>query len=120
MPAKTLPPDAVRANRENLARVKKLLKERGHNQRYIAEKLTVSEATVSKWFSGQQNMTYGQFRRLMALLHAKPNEVMGGPEEQARLARYDALTRLAGDMTDEQLAALEAVAQQLAAPRKNR
>ena len=114
MPDKPMTPEQISRNRALMAPVKAALKERGFNQRYIAEKLNVSEPTVSKWLSGRQSMSYEQFRSVAALIGAKPKDLMGGPEDNARLTRYEALAALASTMTDDQLAALEAVARQLA------
>ena len=118
MPDKPLDDAQIRANQARMAPVKAALKRAGYNQRYIAELLGVSEPTVSKWLSGRQGMSYEQFHRIAGLLDAAPRDLMGGPEDNARLTRYEALARLAGAMTDDQLAALEAVARQLAAASK--
>lgn len=114
MADKHMTPEQIARNRALMAPVKAALKLQGYNQRFIAEKLCVSEPTVSKWLSGRQSMSYEQFRSIAALIGAKPTDLMGGAEDNVRLSRYEALAKLAADMTDDQLAALEAVARQLA------
>jgi transcriptional regulator with XRE-family HTH domain len=115
MADKQMTPEQIARNRALMAPVKAALKAHGFNQRFVADKLNVSEPTVSKWLSGRQSMSYEQFRSVAALIGAKPTDLMGGVEDNARLTRYEALAKLAAEMTDEQLAALEAIARQLAA-----
>jgi transcriptional regulator with XRE-family HTH domain len=114
MADKQMTPDQIANLRRLMAPVKAALKRAGFNQRYVADRLGVSEPTVSKWLSGKQGMSYEQFHAVAALIGASPKDLMGGPEDRARLTRYEALAALAGAMNDDQLAALEAVARQLA------
>lgn len=118
MPDKALTPAEIDLNRKSVAGLRTWLKRSEYNQRLLAEALDVSEATVSKWLSGKQSMTTAQFCQIAGILGAEPEELMAGPEQRARSARYARLAKLAGQMTDEQLRALEGVAAQLAGPSK--
>lgn len=120
MPDKKLSSSEIAANRSDMAGIRAWLKYRGHNQRFIAEALGVSDATVSKWLSGKQSMTVAQFRQIAGLLDATPEELMAGPEQRARSSRYQRLASLAARMTDDQLQALEVVAAQIVPPEDQR
>jgi transcriptional regulator with XRE-family HTH domain len=119
MPDKPLTAAEIAAKARRLALLRARIKTSGHNQRSIAEKLEVSEPTVSKWLSGKQAMTVEQFCEIAALIGAEPEEVIGGPEGKARVIRYRELASIAAELTDEQLKALEAVARQMV-PRSNK
>lgn len=109
-PTKALPPAEIAQNREAIASLRAWISEHAHNQRFIAEALGVSDATVSKWLSGRQSMTMRQFMAVCAAIGAKPEEVLGGKAQQERLARYRPLAEAVGEMDDQELEALVAVA----------
>jgi len=103
MPDKSLTRAEIAENRKNLRFVKPWLNHRGLNQRELAERMTISEPTVSKWLAGTQSMTVAQFHQIAAILDAKPEELMFAPPAKERATRYRRLAELAGALSDEDL-----------------
>lgn len=111
VPDKALTPDEIDRNRKLLRHVKPWLKHRDLTQRRLADLLDVSEPTVSKWLNGKQAMTVAQFQAVASLVNATPEEMMLPPDRSPRALRYRDLARIAGRLSDQQLAALTTLAE---------
>ncbi|MBR0649534.1 helix-turn-helix transcriptional regulator [Roseomonas terrae] len=117
MADKSLSAEEIERNHRFAAPLRAWMKRSKHNQKYIAEQLNVSEPTVSKWLSGKQTMSVPTFMAIAGLLGARPEEALGGPEYRERAARYQKLSEIVARLSDEQLKALENIADQLAPAR---
>lgn len=104
--------------------VKDIIRERrvilGLTMKEVADKVGVSEATISRWESGEiANMRRGAISSLSKALNISPNEIMGWdpapdssplaavpqytPAEQSHLEKYRAITDDHKDAIDNQL-----------------
>ena len=104
--------------------VKDIIRERrvilGLTMKEVADKVGVSEATISRWESGEiANMRRGAISSLSKALNISPNEIMGWdpapdssplsavpqytPAEQSHLEKYRTITDEHKDAIDNQL-----------------
>lgn len=60
-----------------------LLRVRGHNQTWLAERMNVTRATVSNWLGGRSEMKLGDLDRIAELLHTTPAKLYTPFEEVA-------------------------------------
>lgn len=119
MPDKPLDPAEIRVNRERLRFVRPWLRYRGLSQRHVADALSVSEPTVSKWLNGTQTISIAQFFAIAELLGAKPEDILGGgPGAQGRGRRYRRLAELAEAMSDQTLDTFIAAGEEMVQSRK--
>ena len=88
MADKQLTPAEIAARREQLRYLTVWLDYRGVTQRRLAERLSVSEATVSKWLGGTQAMSVAQLATIAQLLDCEPYELLCAPHETATAKRY--------------------------------
>ncbi|MFA5848845.1 MAG: helix-turn-helix transcriptional regulator [Bacteroidales bacterium] len=58
----------VRLHADITVRVKQLLKEKGYNQKQLAEKLDKSPSEINKWLKGDHNFTLKSIAKLQAEL----------------------------------------------------
>lgn len=80
---------------KDLVKMKRL--EYGLTLKQVAERVGVTEATVSRWESGDiENIRRNHIAKLAEVLHISPMAILGRPSEQeARLLKYAELfTRL--------------------------
>jgi transcriptional regulator with XRE-family HTH domain len=82
-------------------------------QREVAEVLGTSEATVSKWLGGSQQMTVGQLRQIAHLLKAKPEELLTPPADAAATALLSEIADMVNKMDEPALKAWVEMARQL-------
>lgn len=86
----------------------------GLNQAQIADRLQVSQGTVSKWFRGAQGMSVEQFQRLAEVCGVTPLDLLleppspGEPPRSHRLLH--ALALLSGPEADQVIAIAESLA----------
>lgn len=78
------------------------IRKTGLRQKDVAFTLGVSEATVSKWFRGEQRMSVGQLRQIAILLKVPVGDLLQAPDD-ARLGQKveDTLTVM-DRLTDEE------------------
>lgn len=113
MPEKGLTPEQEQFNRNVLRFVRPWMRFRKLSQRVIAERMDVSEATVSKWLNGRQTITIAQFSTLCRILTASPEDVLcGTPQDMHDGGLMRRLAELSQSLTDEQLRAMIAVGEQ--------
>lgn len=112
MPDKKLHPEMVRRNKEALRHVPEWLSYRKMSQRDLAERMAVSEATVSKWLRGTQAMSMGQFEQIASILDCKHEDLLF-PPLKSRGGRYRKLALSIEDLPDEALDALIVISRQM-------
>ncbi|MGV4856363.1 helix-turn-helix domain-containing protein [Acetobacter senegalensis] len=98
MKEKQLTPDEIAKNRHTLRFVKSWMKLRNVTQRKLAEDLSMSEPTVSKWLNGKVNMTLSQFVHVAEILNAKPEELLFDPSERDKSQKYKEAAELAENL----------------------
>ena len=105
---------ALAEQREALRHVRKHMKLRSFTQRMVAERFPTSEATISKWLRGGQQMTVGQLRILAHILGAKPEELLLPPDDAAAAVRARRVAELVARMPQDKLDAWVQVGEALA------
>ncbi|GFE94407.1 helix-turn-helix domain-containing protein [Acetobacter persici] len=98
MKEKQLTPEEVAKNRHTLRFVKSWMKLRKITQRKLAEDLSMSEPSVSKWLNGKVNMTLSQFVRVAEILEARPEELLFDPAEKDKAQKYKEAAELAENL----------------------
>jgi len=58
--------------------LKDIIKTKGYKQKWIAQKLGVSEVTVSNWVKGKSVPTKENYEKLSELFNIPLNELMNG------------------------------------------
>ena len=106
----------ISENASMLANVKSWLRSRHISQRKLAEKLGVSEPTVSKWLKGSQSMTLAQFRAIAQLLNAQPHQLLFPPGEAATADRFRDVVEIAEELKPDQLSAWVGVGRAMKPP----
>lgn len=101
MKEKQLTPEEVAKNRHTLRFVKSWMKLRKITQRKLAEDLSMSEPSVSKWLNGKVNMTLSQFVRVAEILEARPEELLFDPAEKDKAQKYKEAAELAENLDPE-------------------
>lgn len=74
---------AVKPREAVMRNISILLKVRGHNQTWLAERLNVTRATISNWLGGRSEMKLGDLDRIAELLHTTPTKLYTPFEEVA-------------------------------------
>nr|MBS0962686.1 helix-turn-helix transcriptional regulator [Acetobacter persici] len=77
------------------------MKLRKITQRKLAEDLSMSEPSVSKWLNGKVNMTLSQFVRVAEILEARPEELLFDPAEKDKAQKYKEAAELAENLDPE-------------------
>jgi transcriptional regulator with XRE-family HTH domain len=103
MPDKPLTSIEIERNRNLLRPLTLWLKLRKVTQRQLAEALSVSEGSVSKWLSGTQQMNLSQFQAIAAILKSDPFELLRAPGEAGSAQADKDVVALTQVMTPEQL-----------------
>lgn len=109
---------ALEEQRQALRYVRKHMKLRSFTQRMVADRFPTSEATISKWLRGGQQMTVGQLRILAHILGAKPEELLLPPDDAQAQARAQRVAELVARMPAEKLEAWLQVGDALANDKK--
>lgn len=92
--------------------------EKGLTMKELAEKVGVSEATISRWESGEiSNMKHKGIILLANALDISPNVIMGWedlpePPQEETPEKVKILAREAGDLSDVQIDLLRSMIQQ--------
>lgn len=88
---------------------------RNLRQKDVAQALGVSDATVSNWIAGKQQMSVGQLRQIAVLLKAEPGDLLRPPDEAGLSAKVEEtlglMDALTGPEWDAVLQAARAIAQ---------
>lgn len=113
MPDKILSESEIGLNREALRHIPAWLRLRGLTQRDLAERMGVSEATVSKWIQGKQSMTVAQFVAISRLLTVSPEEALMPPQETIAAHRYREIAEIVDTLSADDLAAFVAIGRSL-------
>lgn len=71
------PRDAIPRN------IRILLAAHGYKQSYLAQRLGVSEATLSNWLSGRHTMQLDDLDHIAEILHTTPAKLYTAPQEFA-------------------------------------
>ncbi len=114
MPDKILTPAEILRNKEALRYLPAWLRFRDLTQGQLAERMSVSEATISKWLQGKQRMSVGQLVTIAQILDTPWETMFEPPGEEGKGSRYKELAQAAQGLDDEGLAALSAVARSMA------
>lgn len=101
MKEKQLTPEEIAKNRHTLRFVKSWMKLRKITQRKLAEDLSMSEPSVSKWLNGKVNMTLSQFVRVAEILEAHPEELLFDPAEKDKAQKYKEAAELAENLAPD-------------------
>lgn len=118
MPDKVLSESEARLNREALRHIPAWLRLRDLTQRDLAERMSVSEATVSKWLQGKQSMTVAQFVAISRILGASPEEALMPPQDTGAAYRYREIAEIVDSLSPEDLAAFVAIGRSLQKKRR--
>lgn len=113
MPDKVLSEVEISLNREALRHLPAWLRFRRLSQHEIAERLGVSDPTVSKWLQGKQSMTVAQFFAIARILNAGPEEVLFPPPPNGAAERYREIAEIVEDMSAEDLQAYVTIGRSL-------
>jgi transcriptional regulator with XRE-family HTH domain len=89
------------------------LRFRGMNQRQLAERLGVKEASLSKWLAGTDNMRVGLLRQIARIVKAEDGDLMEPPPGKGLTSAVSDLMDAADGLDAEQLAHLAAMARLL-------
>ena len=113
MADKTLTPEEIERNRTALRHIPAWLRFRELSQVQLAERMDVSEATVSKWLQGKQRMSVGQFVLIAYILGTSPDKMLDPPGEDGSGSRYKELAESAQGLTDDELTHLAFIARSM-------
>jgi len=113
MPDKMLSESEIGLNREALRHIPAWLRLRSLTQRDLAERMGVSEATVSKWLQGKQSMTVAQFVAISRILGAAPEEALMPPPDAAVVYKYKEIAEIVDTLSSDDLAAFVAIGRSL-------
>ena len=97
-----------------LEHLSKWLRLRGLRQKDVAQALGVSEATVSQWIKGAQNMSVGQLRQIAVLLRAEPGDLLLAPNETDVPKKVEDTLRLMDRLSDDEWQTVLRIAQTIA------
>jgi transcriptional regulator with XRE-family HTH domain len=115
MADKKLTPEQIARNKQALRYVSEWLDYRSMSQRDLADRMQVSEATISKWLRGSQSMSMGQFEQIAAILECKHEDLLF-PPAKSRGGRYRKLAESIEDLPDDALDALIVISKQMKPP----
>lgn len=87
-----------------LEQLPKWIKLRGLRQKDVALALGVSEATVSQWINGGQQMSVGQLRQIAKLLQAEPGDLLCNPDEKSLTAQVEETLTVMDQLSPEEWA----------------
>jgi transcriptional regulator with XRE-family HTH domain len=93
----------IAARRGQLRYLTVWLRYREVSQRWLAERLGVSEATVSKWIGGTQAMSVAQLATVAQLLDCEPYELLWSPHETAKSKRYKEFAEILDSLSPSDL-----------------
>jgi transcriptional regulator with XRE-family HTH domain len=114
MPDKILTRDEIERNRVALRHLPAWLTFRDLTQAQLAERMSVSEATVSKWLRGHQRMSVGQLVTIAHILETPWEAMFEAPGVDGAGSRYKELAEAAQGLTEDDLRNLSAVARSMA------
>lgn len=114
MPDKILTPQEIDRNRMALRHIGAWLLSRDMTQAQLAERMSVSEATVSKWLRGHQRMSVSQLVMIAQILETPWEAIFAPPGADGSGSRYKELAQAAQGLSDEELKHLSAVAKSMA------
>lgn len=97
-----------------LEHLPKWLKMRGLLQKDVASALGVSEASVSQWIKGGQQMSVGQLRQIAILLRAEPGDLLAAPDEKSLTAQVTETLQLMDQLSATEWSQLMATARMIA------
>lgn len=100
--------------RTMLEHLPKWLRMRGLRQKDVAAGLGVSEATVSAWINGGQQMSVGQLRQIAVLLRAEPGDLLQPPEEAGISAKVEETLGLMDQLSESEWEAVMQTARTIA------
>lgn len=86
------------------------LKLRQLRQKDVAIALGVSEATVSQWIKGAQQMSVGQLRQIAKLLQAEPGDVLRAPDGRELSQKVEQTLAVMDRLSDDEWATVLATA----------
>lgn len=113
MPDKPFTPAQIAENVSALRYIPDWLRLRGMTQRTVAERMGVSEPTISKWLRGSQVMSLAQFMMLARILNAEPEDLMNAPPANGLGDVYREVHHVISDMDRETLEHWLAIGRQL-------
>lgn len=120
MPDKIVTPAEIARNKTALRHIGAWLTFRDLTQAQLAERLSVSEATVSKWLSGRQRMSVGQLVTIAHILDTPWEALFEPPGQDGAGSRYKELAQAAQGLGSEELKHLSAIARSMArAPKQD-
>lgn len=110
MPALPESPEEIEARRlQQLAEQRTMLEHlpswlrmRGLRQKDVAAALGVSEASVSGWVNGGQQMSVGQLRQIAVLLKAEPGDLLRPPNEPSVSKKVEDTLGLMDELNDNE------------------
>ena len=106
MPDKKLTPVQIAANLRMVGRITDWLAFRGYTQVKLADSLSVSKATISKWLAGTQGMSVAQFLDIAHFIDCAPEELLIHPTQREKAGRYRQLAEALRDMSDDRFDAV--------------
>lgn len=101
-----------------LEHLPKWLRLRGLRQKDVAQALGVSEASVSNWIRGNQQMSVGQLRQIALLLKADPSDLLREPDERALSPKVERTLTLMDQLSDDEWQAVLKTAEAIAGAKK--
>jgi transcriptional regulator with XRE-family HTH domain len=104
-----LSPTEIAKNRVLMKHARAWIKHLSLTQSKIAERMGVSEPTVSKWLDGKQPMTTAQLTDLLKILDIPIEAFLSPPGDNERALIVKRLLNLARDITAEELTAIESL-----------
>lgn len=126
MPALPETPEEVEARRllqlaeqrTMLEHLRDWLRMRNLSQRHVAQALGVSDASVSNWIAGKQQMSVGQLRQIALLLNAKPEDLLRAPPSDGLAAKVEETLAVMDALTDDEWATVMQAARAIAAAKQ--
>ena len=103
MPDKPVTQDEIARAQVALRHVPAWLRYRELTQAALAERMDVSEPTVSKWLQGKQRMAIAQLVLIAQILETPWETLFEPPPGDGTGSRYKALAEAAQGLTNEQL-----------------
>jgi transcriptional regulator with XRE-family HTH domain len=105
--------------RRMLRHVPEWIRRNNLRQKDVANALGVSEATVSKWFRGDQRMSVGQLRQIAALLKVHIGDLLQSPDDVRLGQKVEDTLAVMDKLTDEEWERVMHIARAYAASRSS-